>query len=204
MDDWTLSAVTALLPALTPSCGPVRLVAVDGHAGSGKTTLAARILAGLSRAEVIHTDDLATHEQPFAWTRRLNLQVLEPLREGRAARHDVYDWTARRFAGEREVPAAPVVLLEGVGTGRAELRPHLALVLWLEVDPATARDRGRRRDGPGLDHFWTGWSQDEDAHFAADPTRPFADLLVHQTEHGYRAVPVPGGRAVRPSTGHQE
>ncbi|MEE4542845.1 hypothetical protein V2S66_12795 [Streptomyces sp. V4-01] len=209
MDELTLPALAGLLPALAPSCGPVRLVAVDGHAGSGKTTLAARLAAALDGAPVVHTDDLATHEQPFGWTRRLSGQVLDPLRAGRAARHEVYDWTAHAFRGEREIPAAPVVLLEGVGAGRAELRPLLALVLWLEVGPATARERGLRRDGPLLAPFWTGWSRAEDAHFAADPTRPFADLLVRQTDDadGYRAAAAPGGRAARalPAAGdHRE
>jgi uridine kinase len=188
MDDLTLPRLAALLPALAPSCGPVRLIAVDGHAGSGKTTLAGQLAAELDGAPVIHTDDLATHEEPFDWTRRFAGQVLGPLGEGRPARHQVYDWTARRFTGEREIPAAPVVLVEGVGTGRLALRPYLALLLWLEVDSGTARQRGLRRDGPELAHFWTGWNRQEDAHFAADPSRPFADLLVHQTKDGYRTV----------------
>jgi uridine kinase len=202
MDDLTLPRLAALLPGLPASCGPVRLVAVDGHAGSGKTTLAARLSQELGGAPVVHTDDLATHEEPFAWTVRLARQVLGPLAEGRAARHEVYDWTARRFAGHREIPVAPVVLLEGVGTGRALLRPHLALLLWLEVGAGTARERGLLRDGPELAHFWTGWTRAEDAHFAADPSRPFADLLVRQTPDGYRAGPGPGGRPRRGSGGH--
>ncbi|MBY8881014.1 uridine kinase family protein [Actinacidiphila acidipaludis] len=192
MDDLTLPRLAALIPGLAPSCGPVRLVAVDGHAGAGKTTLTARLAERLGGAPVVHTDDLATHEEPFAWTERLTGQVLGPLSRGRTARHEVYDWRARSFGGEREVPPEPVVLVEGVGTGRAALRPLLALLLWLEVDPEVARERGLRRDGAGLAHFWTGWTREEDAHFAQDPSRPFADLLVHQTEDGYRAVPGPG------------
>ncbi|MFC4032020.1 uridine kinase [Streptomyces polygonati] len=187
-DDLTPDRLAALLPLLEPSCGPVRLIAVDGHAGSGKTTFAKRLAAELAGAPVVHTDDLATHEEPFAWTGRLTEQVLSPLARGRTARHQVYDWVARRFDGEREVPAAPVVLLEGVGTGRLALRPYLALLLWLEVDAGTSRQRGLLRDGPELAHFWTGWNRQEDAHFAADPSRPFADLLIHQTVDGYRAV----------------
>ncbi len=183
-----------VLAACGPSCGPVRLVAVDGHAGSGKTTLAAGISAALGGAPVVHTDDLATHDEPFGWTGRLAAEVLAPFAAGRPARHRVYDWTAREFRGVREIPPAPVVLLEGVGSGRAALRPHLALVLWLEVDRPTARARGLRRDGPQLAHFWTGWTRAEDEHFAADPTRPYADLLVHQTPDGYRTVPGPSVR----------
>lgn len=185
----SLRELAASLDMLPPSCGPVRLVAVDGHAGAGKSTLADRLSAELDGAPVVHTDDLATHEEPFEWEERLFAQVLAPFAAGRDARHEVYDWTARRFTTERTVPAAPVVLLEGVGSGRRALRPRLALALWLEVDRPTARERGLRRDGPDLAHFWTGWSAAEDAHFTADPTRPFADLLVHQTHDGYRALP---------------
>lgn len=200
--DLTLGGLAAALPGLAVSCGPVRLVAVDGHAGSGKTTLAGRLSERLGGAPVVHLDDLATHEEPFGWTGRLAAQVLGPLSRGRAAEHEVYDWTARRFASRRQIPAAPVVLLEGVGAGRAAVRPHLALTLWLEVDPEEARRRGLRRDGPQLAHFWTGWTRAEDAHFAADPTRPYADLLVRQTPGGDGCTAAPGpGRGPRTPRG---
>ena len=139
------------LRALPPSCGPVRLVAVDGHAGSGKSTFAGRLAEALGGAPVVHLDDLATHEELFAWTDRLRAQVLEPLAAGR-------DRPLRRrttgsraaFAGERELPPAPVVLLEGVGAGRRALRPHLARLLWMELARrARPGRRGRLRDGPG-------------------------------------------------------
>jgi uridine kinase len=202
----TLAQLVAGMAGLVPSCGRSRVIAVDGHAGAGKTTLAGRLAAALGGCPVVHTDDLATHEEPFDWADRLAAQVLAPLRAGRDAAHEVYDWHARRFDGEHRVPAAPYVLLEGVGTGRAVLRPHLTLVLWLEVGPAEAHRRGLRRDGPELTAFWTGWSSAEDAHFAADPTRPYADLLVRQdqgSDGGYRFAPGPAAQPGRhPARGH--
>ncbi len=166
------------LGALAPSLGPVRLVAVDGHAGSGKTTFAARVAAALGGAPVVHLDDLATHEEPFGWVGRLRSQVLAPLAAGRAAEYQVYDWTLRRFATSRRIPAAPVVLLEGVGAGRRAVRPALAALVWMELDAAAARRRGELRDGPELAEFWAGWARAERAHFAADPSRPYAGLRV--------------------------
>ncbi|MFB8170948.1 uridine kinase [Kitasatospora purpeofusca] len=173
-----LAALAAELRALPPSCGPVRLVAVDGHAGSGKTTFAARLAAALGGAPVVHLDDLATHAEPFGWTERLRGQVLEPLAAGRDAEYEVYDWTLRRFAGTAAVPLAPVVLVEGVGAGRRVVRPELARLVWMELDAAAARRRGEQRDGPGLAEFWAGWALAESAHFAADPSRPHAGTLV--------------------------
>ncbi|MFJ8039685.1 uridine kinase [Kitasatospora sp. NPDC096147] len=174
-----LAPLADRLRTLPPSLGPVRLVAVDGHAGSGKTTFADRLAAALGGAPVVHLDDLATHAEPFGWPERLRAQVLEPLAHGRTAVHGVYDWVERRFATTRQIPPAPVVLVEGVGAGRRELRPHLAALVWMDLDQATARARGERRDGPELAEYWAGWARAETAHFAADPSRPHADLLVH-------------------------
>ncbi|MFE0458885.1 uridine kinase [Kitasatospora sp. NPDC058965] len=173
-----LAALAAELRALPASLGPVRLVAVDGHAGSGKTTFAGQLAAALGGAPVVHLDDLATHQEFFAWTGRLRDRVLTPLAAGRTARFEPYDWVARRFRGAREIPAAPVVLLEGVGAGRRALRPELAALLWMELPAADARARGLRRDGPELADFWAEWTRAEVAHFTADPSRPFAQLTV--------------------------
>ncbi|MEU7486029.1 hypothetical protein [Streptomyces sp. NPDC042319] len=204
--DLSLAALAARLRALPPSCGPVRLVAVDGHAGSGKSTFTERLAATLgaaaaaagagaeetaeagqvtAAAPVIHLDDLATHDELFGWDERLREQVIEPFSAGRSARYGVYDWVHRRFARERTLAPAPVVLLEGVGAGRRALRPHLACLLWMELPDETAWSRGRRRDGPELTGFWDGWIPAERAHFAVDPSRPHADLLVTQGQVGY-------------------
>ncbi len=173
------AALAARIGACAPSCGPVRLVAVDGHAGSGKTTFTARLAAALGDAPVVHLDDLATHEEPFGWPDRLRREVLEPLAAGRDAEHRVYDWDLRRFTVSRPVPVAPVVLLEGVGAGRREIRPWLALLVWMDLDVEAARRRGELRDGPALAEFWADWARAEHAHFAGNPSRPYADVLVH-------------------------
>ncbi|MFC9607795.1 hypothetical protein ACFTTN_30660 [Streptomyces niveus] len=194
MDDLT-EAATALR-ALPPSCGPVRLVAVDGHAGSGKSTFAARLAAALGGAPVLHLDDLATHDAFFDWTRRLSDDVLGPLSQGATARYAPYDWTLRRFRAPLPLPPAPVVLLEGVGAGRAAVRPWLARLLWMERGAEESWRRGRERDGPELSAFWDGWTRAETSHFAADPSRPFADVLVREWQQGYKWLP--GTRANAP------
>ncbi|MGY0056846.1 uridine kinase family protein [Streptomyces sp. LZ34] len=188
-----LDALAGRLRALPPSCGPVRLVAVDGHAGSGKTTFAGRLAAALGGAPVLHTDDLATHEELFAWTGRLREQVLAPFARGAAARYAPYDWVERRFAAgpRRRLDPAPVVLVEGVGSGRRALRPQLAHLLWMELPEVESWRRGQLRDGPEMSTFWDGWLLAERTHFAVDPSRPYAETLVVQRREGYELLTGP-------------
>ncbi|MEV5342382.1 hypothetical protein AB0K93_28455, partial [Streptomyces sp. NPDC052676] len=104
-----LNDLARTLRRLPPSCGPVRLVGVDGHAGSGKSTFAGELAGALGGAPVLHLDDIASHEELFDWTDRLLAQVIEPLRRGATARYAPYDWRARRFGPPRPLPPAPVV-----------------------------------------------------------------------------------------------
>ncbi|MFF1413717.1 uridine kinase [Streptomyces sp. NPDC058289] len=171
--------------ALPPSLGPVRLVGIDGHAGSGKTTFAGALAEALGGVPVLRLDDVATHEELFGWVGRLRAQVLEPLAAGRAAHWAPYDWVERRFGPERVLEPGPVLLVEGVGAGRRALRPYLARLLWMETPRAKSWGRGRNRDGRELSDFWDGWERAELAHFSDDPSRPFADTLVRQSSTGY-------------------
>lgn len=197
-----LRALARRLRALPPSCGPVRLVAVDGHAGSGKSTLSGRLAAALGGAPVVHVDDLASHAALFGWMDRLTAQVTAPFSRGETARVEVYDWERREFAGTAEAAPEEVVLLEGVGAGRRELRPRLACLVWTDMPEREAWARGRRRDGEALSGFWDDWTAAERAHFASDPSHAFAHVLVRESPGGYQVLPGPAGqpRALRSVT----
>ncbi|WP_328430648.1 uridine kinase family protein [Streptomyces sp. NBC_00443] len=179
------------LRRLPPSCGPVRLIGVDGHAGSGKSTFAGQLARALGDAPVLRLDDIASHDELFEWTERLLTQVIEPLARGGTAHCTPYDWRARRFGPPHALPPAPVMLVEGVGAGRRALRPYLAQLLWMELPREEAWARGRARDGEEQREFWDGWVGAERRHFAEDPSRPFADLLVRQCGKGYEVIPGP-------------
>ena len=189
---FTIHDLAARLRGLPPSLGPVRLIGVDGHAGSGKSTFAGRLSAALGGAPVLRLDDIASHERLFAWNDRLMAQVIQPLARGEDAAYTPYDWRARAYGAPRPLPRAPVVLIEGVGAGRLALRPHLARLLWMELPAEESWARGRLRDGAEQREFWDGWIAAEQAHFAADPSRPHADLLVLQKSEGYLVLPGPG------------
>lgn len=193
-----LSRLAHTLLRLPPSCGPVRLVAVDGHAGSGKSTFARGLAGALGGAPVLRLDDIASHDQMFDWTERLRRQIIVPLSHGETAHYETYDWDARRFGPElRSLPPAPVVLIEGVGAGRRALRPFLARLLWMEVPRGEAWGRGRHRDGAAQSDFWDGWEPAERRHFTDDPSRPFAQSLVRQWREGYEVLQGPNETATQ-------
>jgi uridine kinase len=188
-----LDGLARELRGLAPSCGPVRLVAVDGHAGSGKTGFSARLARALDGAPVLHLDDVASHDALFDWTVRVRSEVIGPLSRGVRARYGVYDWHRREFTRAGELPPHPVVLVEGVGAGRRALRPWLAAVLWMDLPRAESWARGMRRDGMDQADFWRHWKQAERAHFRADPTRPYARYVVRERGEGHEVLEGPAG-----------
>ncbi|MEV0583392.1 AAA family ATPase [Nonomuraea sp. NPDC050310] len=175
-----LAGAAAAILARPPSCGPARLVAVDGPAGSGKTTFALALGAELG-AQVVRSDDFPVpwEEGPGGWFAALEEAVLVPLSEDRPGSFRRYDWVAGRYGEQVLVPPAPVVLVEGVGTARRSVAHLLAYTVWVEAPEAVRRRRVLDRDGPGLEERWQAWFEAERAWFAADGTRERADLVVN-------------------------
>lgn len=175
----TFAELAGRILARPARCGPVRLVAIDGPGGAGKSTFAARLADALGHAPVVHTDDFASWDNPLNWWPRLERQVLQPLGAGRTGRFQRYDWDRRALAEWREVPAVGVLILEGVSSARRAVAQRLTYTVWIQVDPEVRLRRGLERDGQEALGLWRGWMADEDRHFAQDQTVQRADLLVN-------------------------
>lgn len=159
--------------------GPVRLVAVDGPGGAGKSTFAQRLEAAASgQSFTVHTDDFASAEDPIDWWPRLMTSVIEPLAAGRTGRFRRYDWDARELMEWVVVPRRPIVIIEGVSSSRIEWHRHLAFSIWIETARDTRLDRGLHRHGGEMLGTWRDWMAAEDRHFDRDGARSRADLLV--------------------------
>ena len=161
-----------------PRLGGVRLVAVDGPAGSGKTTLAAAL--GAPGATVLHLDDLYegwSGLEGALWP-RLSAQVLEPLRRGRPGRYQRYDWAAGAFAEWVDVPVPELLVLEGCGSARRAVDPIAVLRVWVEAPTDLRLERGLARDGVDARAHWLAWMADEAEHFARERTRERADVRL--------------------------
>ncbi|TYP84646.1 uridine kinase family protein [Blastococcus xanthinilyticus] len=176
----TFAALADRILSLPPRLGGTRLVSVDGPAGSGKTTFAARLAAALGTGTpVVHMDDLYAGWTLTGAASRLAAGVLRPLAEGRAGAHHRYDWAAGRFSPDLvPVPAGPVLLIEGCGSATRCLDPWSTLRVWIEAPEALRLARGLARDGVDLAGEWQRWLVTEAAAFAAEDTRRRAHLRV--------------------------
>jgi uridine kinase len=164
-----------------PRLGRVRLVAVDGPGGAGKSVFAERLAAALGDTPIAHTDDFASWENPLRWWEGLEAHVLHPLQQGRLARFRAYDWGAREAGEWREIPPKDVVILEGVSSSRRVVASRLSFAVWIDTPRDLRLARGIERDGAAMRGQWDAWMAEEDAHFEADRARDRADLVVDGT-----------------------
>lgn len=183
-DEGALATIVERTLAARPLLGPVRLICVDGPAGSGKTTLAARLVGALGdrgvSAGAVHMDDVYdgwTGLEGSCW-RRLSAQVLEPLRRGRAGRLQRYDWGRAAFADWVDVPVPDVLVLEGCGAARRAADAVATLRVWVEAPDDLRLARGLARDGAAARAHWDAWMRDEAAHYAREGTRGRADVRL--------------------------
>jgi uridine kinase len=180
--------LAALILSRPPRLGPVRLIAVDGPSGAGKTVFADRLAKRL-HAPVVHTDDLLDgwRDQFTFWT-RLEEKVLKPLRHGRIAEYQRYRWDRLGFGGEpvRMEPVG-VMVMEGVSSARRVIRPELSLAAFVTAPPPLRWNRVLTRDGTAdvaFSAYLERWRAAEDRHFAVDRTAEYAEVGVDGAADG--------------------
>lgn len=160
----------------------VRLVAVDGAAGSGKSTFAGRLATALGGAPIIPMDDFLAWDDLQAFWPRFEAQVLEPLLAGQDLRYQkrdwAHDWSGRELGEWGEVKFNPVVVFEGIGAARRQVSSRLCYAIWVQADAELRLARGIARDGEQARGLWEGFMPGESEFLAADGARSRADLVV--------------------------
>jgi uridine kinase len=189
----SLAGLAEQLRTAPPRLGATRLVCIDGPAGSGKTTFAARLAAVLGPdTTVLHMDDVYAGWTLTGAVARLAAGVLRPLAAGRPGTYHRYDWAAGRFSPDpTPVPPSPVLVVEGCGSSPRALDGWTTARIWIEAPPAVRLARGLERDGAALEQQWRAWQRIEAAEFAREDTRVRADVRVDGTVQGLTGLFAP-------------
>jgi len=167
----------------------VRLVAIDGCGGSGKSVLATQLVDGWPDAVVIEVDDFyrptserqvrpATHGANVDLG-RLVAQVLGPASRGRGGRYQRYDWDADGLSEWHNVDIGSVLIVEGVYSSSEALRHFYDFVIWVDCPYEVRLARGVQRDGEAMRGVWVEQWMPAEARYV-DDERPqdHADLVV--------------------------
>lgn len=183
--DVDVDAVAAAVRLRPPACGTVRVVAIDGGAASGKSTLA-ELLGVTLQAPVLHVDDMLDGwSGQFTYGPRLREHVLTPLAAGDPGTYRRYSWLRGRFVRTVPVPVTPILIIEGVGAISA-CRDAACYRIFLDVPRPERERRWAARDGSPLRPQWLSWLDAEEPFFAAHPPR--ADLVVRAAPGGDQDV----------------
>jgi cytidylate kinase len=170
-------SVLALTRSRPATLGGRRLISIDGPAGSGKSTLAEELFM-LSGAPVVHMDDLF---EGWGGLPRITAQLgslLEPLADDRPGSYRRWDWFADAWDGTVEVPPAPLLVLEGVGSGSLAHAHLITVLAWVEVPYDLRMERGLERGGVGVAEHWRQWAVGEQEHFRRERTLERADIVL--------------------------
>jgi len=205
-EPWSRVAFADVATEVGRRAGTARaLVCVDGSSGSGKSTFACGLVSVVPGAGLVHTDDIAWHLHPTDWGAAMLDGVVRPWLAGGAADYRPPGWVARGRAGSVRTDATTVLVVEGVGAARHELAALACLVVWVDCDPALARERCLVRDigvdGDTRDDvaaFHAGWMAAEVPFHLAERPWERADLIVDGSSRlgdaAVRAVWQPGRR----------
>jgi uridine kinase len=174
-----------LIDALSDLCKQTTqpIIAIDGPAGAGKTTLAhdiALALASQYSITEIHMDDLYD-----GWDNALTNHLTDVLthlvaghKEQRPVSLSFYNWGEASFNPATLIESAELLILEGVGSGQMAIRDSLSVLIWIDIEDSQGMARVLARDGISIENQMRKWLATQEQHFRDEDTQKAADFVL--------------------------
>ena len=157
------------------------IILIDGRAGSGKSTLSAKLQnelfkQGESMPRVIHMDDLYEGWQGLALGAEcLQRMVLTPLLTKKVSSWQEYNWELGQRDRWREFSGGTPLIIEGCGSLNQYTRTIANISIWLEVGEEIRRQRWQERDGNTYTQYFDIWAAQELDFIAREKSPSLAD-----------------------------
>ena len=176
-----MQLIDALLDLCNDTAQPI--IAIDGPAGAGKTTLAHDIKLALAQRysiTEIHMDDLYD-----GWDNALTSQLTDILehvvkshKNSTPISLSTYDWHAGAFSPVEHLEKSELLILEGVGSGQMAIRDSLSALIWIDIEDSQGMARVLERDGKGIEEQMRKWLATQEQHFQSEGTQNAADFVL--------------------------
>ena len=165
------------------------VIRLDGRCAGGKSTAAERLASFYPGSAVVHMDDfylptaLRTPErygEPGGniHYERFREEVVPHLGK-ESFSYRVLDCTTFEYGEERQVPLAPLTIVEGSYSGNPKLGMHPDIAVFFHVDPVTQLKRIEKRNGPEKKKvFAAKWIPLEEAYFRHYRVMEESDLVL--------------------------
>ncbi len=167
---------------LFASPGP-HLLAIDGPAGGGKSTLAKDLFLYFSTVRDVNL--LGLDDIYDGWKNALGQQLSDDLERISQAHQnqsvfsiDIYNWSTSSFSEVREIKPKEILILEGVASAQEVIRAHNAITIWMDIDPLLGMERVLERDGHHIAEQMKAWQVLQSEHFAHSGARENADFII--------------------------
>ncbi|CAB4883205.1 MAG: 4-amino-4-deoxy-L-arabinose transferase [Actinobacteria bacterium] len=177
--DQALEGLVPRLEAAQPKCGATAVIAIDGRSGSGKTFLADRLVDACG-AQIIRLEDLYGGWDGLDAGVDRAADALNSIASGiDPVSVPEFNWQTQQWDEPRVLAPSPLLIIEGCGAGASELAQWTSLLICVESDSETRKDRAQTRpDWPVFADHWDGWAAQEAAHIAASSVESRADVVV--------------------------
>ena len=155
--------------------------AIDGVAGSGKTTLSSKLQLDTPASQVVHMDDLYSGwKDPLSegLTKRVIDEILNPFLKGNEVIYRKFNWHQNVFGESMKIAPTKTLFLEGVGAGQSAFRKMLSRIIWVEFDAESGFERVIARDGEVVKSQMLNFLKDQNKHFSAELTNKAADYTI--------------------------
>ena len=168
--------------------GEITVLAIDGMAPSGKTTLA-EMLSEQYGAPVVHMDDFFLRPEQRTAARyaepggnfdreRFLLEVAPHLRERRGFAYRRFDCALMRLSGSVTIPPYSMIIVEGTYSLHPALAPFYSVKVMLTISEEAQKSRILKRNGEeGYRQFAEKWIPLENRYFSEFYVRNSADFV---------------------------
>jgi len=162
-------AADGVLAAVSVVASPAPIVLIDGRSGSGKSSLAASLVARWNGTpQLVALDDLYPGWDGLrAGVDEALRRILRPHAAHERSRWRRWDWeTARWDRRDRVIEPDRALIVEGAGLLTARTAPLGDVRVWLESPQRSRRRRALDRDGDAYRPHWDRWAVQEEEHIA--------------------------------------